>query len=169
MDKSPLRELVIRELDGEQEARDCAQLMATSEPWMTLRRTHEQAVGLLTSPTREVYVGVLGGEVVGFAVLVMRGILVGFVQTLAVKPAWRGKGIGTTLMRHAEERIFRDTPNVFLCVSSFNDRAQRFYERLGYECAGDLKDLIVPGHSEILMRKTIGPLTEFKKTARADL
>jgi len=66
-------------------------------------------------------------------------------------------------MRFVEQRILRDTPNVFLCVSSFNDGAQRFYGRLGYEVVGELRDLIVPGHAEILMRKTTGPYTEFRK------
>jgi hypothetical protein len=28
---------------------------------------------------------------------------------------------------------------------------------------GELKDYIVPGHSEILLRKTIAPLAQFKK------
>jgi ribosomal protein S18 acetylase RimI-like enzyme len=62
-------------------------------------------------------------------------------------------------MAFAEERIFQEVPNVFLCVSSFNQEAQRFYARLGYEQVGELKDYVVRGHSEFLMRKTIGPLT----------
>jgi ribosomal protein S18 acetylase RimI-like enzyme len=65
------------------------------------------------------------------------------------------------MMRFAEERIFRQSPNVFLCVSSFNRRAQKFYERLGYACVGELTDFLVPGHSEILLRKTRGPLLAF--------
>jgi len=36
------------------------------------------------------------------------------------------------------------------------------YERLGYEVVGELKDYIVPGHSEMLLRKTIGPLVELR-------
>jgi ribosomal-protein-alanine N-acetyltransferase len=66
-------------------------------------------------------------------------------------------------MAFAEERIFSETPNVFICVSSFNKFTQRFYERLGYEVVGELKDYIISGHSEILLRKTIAPFTEFKK------
>ena len=66
-------------------------------------------------------------------------------------------------MAFAEKRIFSETPNVFVCVSSFNKGAQRFYERLGYEVIGELRDYIISGHSEILLRKTIAPLTDFKK------
>jgi ribosomal protein S18 acetylase RimI-like enzyme len=65
-------------------------------------------------------------------------------------------------MAFAERRILAETPNVFICVSSFNDGARRLYERLGYEVVGELKDYIVAGHSEILLRKTIGPLTGFR-------
>jgi [ribosomal protein S18]-alanine N-acetyltransferase len=48
-----------------------------------------------------------------------------------------------------------------MCVSSFNRDARRLYERLGYRVVGELTDYIVEGHSEILLRKTVGPLTTF--------
>jgi ribosomal protein S18 acetylase RimI-like enzyme len=67
------------------------------------------------------------------------------------------------LIRFAENRILGETPNVFLCVSSFNPMALRLYKRLGYEAIGELTNFIVPDHSEILLRKTIGPLVEFVK------
>ena len=70
----------------------------------------------------------------------------------------RGQGLGTRLVEFAEKRIFRDTPNVFLCVSSFNPRARALYERLGYERIGELKNYLIDGASELLMRKTIGPI-----------
>lgn len=65
----------------------------------------------------------------------------------------------------AEERIFRQSPNVFLCVSSFNERAQRFYGRLGYERVGELPDFLTVGHAEIILRKTRGAWLEFKPVA----
>lgn len=72
-------------------------------------------------------------------------------------------GFGRKLLEFAEERILSDTPNVFICVSSFNEYAQRAYRRLGYEVVGELQDYIVSGHPEILLRKTIAPLNEFTK------
>ncbi|MFN2443136.1 MAG: GNAT family N-acetyltransferase, partial [Thermoanaerobaculia bacterium] len=57
---------------------------------------------------------------------------------------------------------FAVAPNVFLFVSSFNDGARRLYERLGYRVVGEVPDYLIPGASEILMRKTIGPLSEFR-------
>ena len=160
---TPPETLEIRELRGEEEARRCAELMTSCEPWITLQRTYEDALALLTDPSREICVGLVDLEIVGFAILIVKGILVGFVQTLAVAPAWRGRGIGAALMGHAENRILRDSPNVFLCVSSFNERAQGFYEHLGYRAVGELSDFIVRGHSEILMRKTTAPWSEFDR------
>lgn len=60
--------------------------------------------------------------------------------------------------------ILRESPNVFMCVSSFNQDARRLYQRLGYQVVGELTDYIVRGHSEILLRKTVGPVATFIRT-----
>ena len=156
----------IEKIQNQKEAEECARFMINSEPWITLRRTYEQALKMLSDSSREVYLGLVKDQIVGFIILIMRGALVGYLQTVAVKPEWRNKGIGKKLMKFAEHRIFSQTSNIFLCVSSFNRDAQRLYERLGYEVVGELKDYIVPGHSEILLRKTIVPPAEFKKDTK---
>lgn len=155
-------DIAIRKLEHDHEAHECARLMVNSEPWITLRRTYDDSVKMLKAPSREVYVALMEEKVVGFIVLVMEGIFRGYIQTVGVQPEHRNRGIGSRLVKFAEERIFRETPNVFLCVSSFNEKAQALYKRLGYQVVGELKDFIVQGHSEILLRKTIAPLTEFK-------
>jgi [ribosomal protein S18]-alanine N-acetyltransferase len=154
--------LGIRRLGGRDEAEACARMMAASEPWITLRRDAGAALAILTDPGRETYVAFLEDEFVGFIILVMHGAFVGYIQSVCVAPGRRGLGLGHRLMAFAEERIFRETPNVFLNVASFNPQAQRLYERLGYEVVGELRDYIVPGHSEILMRKSTGSLAEFR-------
>jgi RimJ/RimL family protein N-acetyltransferase len=68
-------------------------------------------------------------------------------------------------LRWAEERIFRDSPNVFICVSSFNPGARRLYERLGFALVGTLRELLVAGHDELLLRKTKGTWEAFRKTS----
>ncbi len=153
----------IRPLTSDAEAQACARMMAGSEPWITLGRGYEESLALLQDPTREVYGAFEEGRVRGFVILNMSGAFVGYIQTICVGAEDRSRGIGSLLMRFAEERIFRDSPNVFLCVSSFNPRAKALYERLGYEMVGELKDYIVKGHSEYLLRKTIGPIQEFRK------
>lgn len=149
--------LEFRELTGIAEARHCAAMMASSEPWITIGRDDDACLDLVTNPDREVYVAA-GGEVRGFIILNMRGAFTGYIQTICVAADARSTGLGSRLISFAEERIFRETPNVFLCVSSFNGRARALYERLGYELVGELKDYLIAGASELLMRKTRGPL-----------
>jgi ribosomal-protein-alanine N-acetyltransferase len=141
---------------------DCARLMAGSEPWITLRRSFDAAMAVLQDPGKEVYAVLNGQSVSAFIILDMRGPLSGYIQTIGVQPDQRGCGLGTTLIRWAEERIARDSPNVFLCVSSFNVSARRLYERLGYQVVGNLADFIVRGHDELLLRKTCAPWSEFR-------
>jgi ribosomal protein S18 acetylase RimI-like enzyme len=157
-----MTDLVIRPLARRADAEACAHMMAGSEPWITLGRGYDASLALLESPDRECHVALADGAVVGFLILNMHGAFVGYVQTVCVAAEARGRGIGTELVRFAEQRIFRESPNVFLCVSSFNPDARRLYERLGYMLVGELTDYIVRGHAELLYRKTIGPVGGFQ-------
>ena len=121
------------------------------------------SAAILEDRSKERYVGREGNEVAGFLILNMAGAFVGYIQTVCVAAEKRGRGIGERLVKFAEERIFRDSPNVFLCVPSFNSGARRLYERLGYKVVGELSDYIVAGYGEILMRKTLGPVSGFQK------
>lgn len=143
----------------------CATLMSTSEPWTRIGRTWEESLQLVTDPSKEAWVAHDGGRFLGFILLVLRGAFVGYIQIIAVAPEARSTGVGSKLIDFAERRIFPQFPNVFLCVSSFNPRARSLYERHGYELVGELKDYLVLGASEFLMRKTIGPLIPWRSEA----
>ena len=136
---------------------ECARMMATSEPWITLRRTVDALVPVLADPDKELSVVRDESGIAGFALLDLRGLLNGYVQTLCVRADRRGTGLGAALLTAAELRIFEQSPNVFLCVSSFNARAQKFYAKMGYERIGAMRDLLIAGADEILLRKTIRP------------
>ena len=97
-------------------------MMSSTDPWLTLGRDFEACLAIVKNAEREVYVADDG-----------RGAFVGYIQTICVAPDARSKGLGIKLVEFAEERIFRETKNVFLCVSSLNP-------------------------SEFLMRKTRGPI-----------
>lgn len=158
--------LGISRLAATSDAELCARLMASSEPWLTLGRTYEASLRIVEDPSREVYVARDEGGLAGFLILCMTGAFVGYIQTVAVQPDRRGRGIGSRLLEFAEQRILRESPNVFMCVSSFNRDARRLYQRLGYKVVGELTDYIIAGHSEILLRKTRGPLAGFASTAQ---
>lgn len=163
MDEVSGVDIEVRRLKGMNESEACARMMAESEPWITLERGYDDSLEIIADPSREVYLAAIGDEIAGFVVLEMSGAFVGYVKSICVSPSWRGKGVGGRLMAFAEERIFSEAPNVFLCVSDFNEGARRFYKRLGYQVVGELRDYIVPGRSEMLMRKSIAPLARFPK------
>ena len=154
-------EVEIRRMGSADQARLCDRMMAASEPWITLKRGYAESLAIVEDSSREVHVAREEGEIRGFLVLNMSGAFAGYIQTVCVAPEARSRGIGSRLMQFAEERIFRESPNVFLCVSSFNPRARALYERRGYVRVGELKDYLVPGHSEEIFRKTTGSLREF--------
>ena len=149
---------MIEPLQNDDDARACAAMMCSTDPWLTLRRSFNECLRTITDPIGETYVARQDGAVRGFIIVVMRGAFVGYIRSICVAADARGSGVGSGLMAFAEERVFRELKNVFLCVSSFNPRARALYERLGYEAVGELKDYVIAGASEIIMRKSIGPL-----------
>jgi len=140
-------------------------MMAASDPWIALGRDYQASLRIIEDPSREVYIAEDDAGLAGFLVLCMVGAFVGYIQTVFAAPDRRGKGIGSQLVAFAEDRIFSESPNAFLCVSSFNPDARRLYERLGYEYVGELTDYLVSGHSELLFRKTRGPWSDFQAPA----
>lgn len=139
----------------------CARMMSASDPWITLGRDFARCLTAVSNPGRELYVARTGTDVAGFILLNMHGPFHGYIQTVCVADSARGHGIGSRLVEYAEARIGRLSPNVFLCVSSFNPGAKRLYERLGYEFVGTLTNYLVEGHDELLYRKTVGTWSTF--------
>ena len=152
----------IRRLQKPDEANICARVMSESEPWATLNRGYDESLAIFNDHSKEAYIARDEDTITGFLVLQMQGAFIGYIQSVGVLTEWRRRGIGSQLLQYAENWIFRDTPNVFICVSSFNPRTLKLYQKHGYNVIGELKDYIVSGHSEILLRKTRGPLSEYK-------
>jgi [ribosomal protein S18]-alanine N-acetyltransferase len=139
-----------------------AKLMASNDPWVTLGRTYEKCLSVIRNPLAEVYVAKVDDVVMGLAVIQLKGALVGYIQTLLIVEQYRGHTLGNQMITFLENRIYEVSPNVFMCVSDFNTDAQRLYKRMGYEVIGEIKNYIADGYSEILLRKTIGALNDFK-------
>ena len=99
----------VRPLSAE-EVSECAQLMVSSEPLLTLHLPIESALGVLSDEMREVYAIHDTKGVNGFVVLDMRGLVRGYIQILCVRPDCRGQGHGSLLIEWAEKRIFRESP-----------------------------------------------------------
>lgn len=133
----------------------CAQLMATNEPWLTLRIGVEQTRASVARQGMELFLARNGMDRLGFVLVDPSGLAgAPYVKAIAVAPAARRKGIASLLLRFAEEH-FAARRHLFLCVSDFNVRAQQLYRQTGYELIAELKDHIVEGHSELLLHKRI--------------
>lgn len=82
-----------------------------------------------------------------------------YLQILAVLPTLQGKGAGAMILKWYEQTAMAARMrNVWLCVSSFNVDAQRFYQRFGYTLVGHIHDLMRDGDDELLMRKNLAGL-----------
>jgi ribosomal protein S18 acetylase RimI-like enzyme len=77
-------------------------------------------------------------------------------------------GIGNQLMDFVEKRIFEVSPNAFICVSDFNENARKLYENRGYQVLGKLENYLEKGFTELLLRKTIGSINDFRAKKRTN-
>ncbi len=78
-----------------------------------------------------------------------------FVDLLIVPEELRGLGIGTSLLRKAEEiAMTRDCLGLWLQSATF--QARGFYEKLGYRAFGAIPDF-PPGHDCLFYSKRIKP------------
>jgi len=133
----------------------CTNLMASTEPWLTLRPGPQACEAVFHRAGCELFLARQGGTNLGFILLQSSGLAGSpYVGAIAVTAEARGRGVGSQLLAFAEQH-YSTARNIFLCVSEFNSRAIALYKRIGYEQAGLLKDYIVEGHDELIMRKRL--------------
>ena len=98
--------------------------------------------GMLEDNRITVFKAVLGGKICGFLFLEviyrqskgMQFSKIGSILNLGVDEACRNKGIGTALLREAENYVRQQGGEALdLSVFMFNARAIKLYERLGYK------------------------------------
>ena len=76
-----------------------------------------------------------------------------FTELLFVPESLRGRGIGRFLIKQAEqEALSRGCHSAWL--DTFEFQARGFYERMGYECFGELMDYPV-GFARFFMKKKL--------------
>jgi [ribosomal protein S18]-alanine N-acetyltransferase len=143
-------------LAADQEKDLAAHLLATSEPWITLQISEDQCKKNCYDPEYLLYVAYENENPAGIILLDPKGVAGSpYIKSIAVFPEFRGRGIGTRLLMFAEHFFRNDSKHLFICVSSFNQRARHLYEKFGFETVGELKDYVIKGASEILMHKGI--------------
>ncbi|MCI0523138.1 MAG: GNAT family N-acetyltransferase [Bacteroidales bacterium] len=148
---------MFRITDDSDDFKVCALMMSATDPWITLGMDYEICLTAFEGSFREVHIVSDNGEIAGFAILQLSGSFSGYIQTICVSEGYRGKGVGTALLSYCEERILKISPNIFICVSSFNTRARKLYESFGFRLVGKLDNFLKEGFSELLLRKSVGP------------
>ena len=105
--------------------------LSFDQPW-----TREMILSEMREPLSHFFVAVLGGAVIGYY---------GFIHILdelhilnvAVSPDFRGRGVGTLLMKDLTERAYSLSARaVTLEVRQSNVAAIRLYERVGFVLSG---------------------------------
>jgi len=137
-----------------------ARLMSASDPWITLGRAYDACLAACTAPADVLEIAVLDGRRCGFVLVRPRGVAgAPYIVSIAVDEAFRGHGVGATLLAHIEAAYRGSSAHLFLCVSSFNNRARAFYDRHGFEEVGRFRDFIIPGADEVLLHKRLDAVT----------
>ncbi len=78
-----------------------------------------------------------------------------YVELLFVPPALRGQGVGTDLIRQAEQ-VARERNCLGIWLDTFSFQAPGFYEKLGFHQFGTI-DAYPPGHNRFFFQKRLQP------------
>jgi ribosomal protein S18 acetylase RimI-like enzyme len=140
----------------------CAAMMMQNDPWIRLGMDYAHCLKAFDGDFKEIFVLKKGDAIIGFVVMQIQGTFKGYIQTICIDAANRGGGLGTKLLQFCEDRILQYSPNIFICVSSFNKGAIQLYYKLGYQLVGELKDFVKKGSMELLLRKTVGGLADYR-------
>jgi ribosomal-protein-alanine N-acetyltransferase len=139
----------------------CALMMSGSDPWITLDMDYHHCLKAFEGICKEIYVVEVENEIAGFVILQICGSFKGYIQTICISEPFRGKGIGKKLLLFCEERILKISPNIFICVSSFNKGAIKLYYEFGFKLVGELDNFVKEGFTELLLRKSFGQTVDY--------
>jgi ribosomal-protein-alanine N-acetyltransferase len=135
----------------------CAKMMSVTDPWITLQMDYGQCLMAFEGGYKEIYIIEYENNIAGFVILQLAGTFSGYIQTICIDEAFRGKGLGKILLHYCEKRVLKFSPNLFICVSSFNRGAIKLYYEFGFKLVGELDNFVKEGFTELLLRKTVGP------------
>jgi [ribosomal protein S18]-alanine N-acetyltransferase len=144
------------------ELKVCAGMMSATDPWITLGMNYDECLIAFKGDYKEIYIIKEGNNIAGFVILQVCGTFSGYIQTICISEQYRGRGFGTKLLEFCEKRTLRFSPNLFICVSSFNKAAAKLYYKFGFQLVGELDNFVKEGFTELLMRKTVGPRVGYK-------
>lgn len=149
--------IIIRQTADPKDFAVCARMMSETDPWITLQMNYAQCLKAFEGSYKEIYIIDVEKVIAGFVILQTCGTFSGYIQTICIGEDYRGKGFGRRLLAFCEERILKFSPNVFICVSSFNKGAIKLYYDFGFKLIGEMDNFVQEGFTELLLRKSVGP------------
>jgi ribosomal protein S18 acetylase RimI-like enzyme len=153
---------LIRQTTDSKDFEFCAQMMSATDPWITLQMDYGLCLKAFEGEYKEIYIIEYENNIAGFVILQTAGTFSGYIQTICIGEAFRGKGLGKILLRYCEVRVLKFSPNLFICVSSFNKGAIKLYYEFGFKLVGELDNFVRAGFTELLLRKTVGPRVGYR-------
>jgi [ribosomal protein S18]-alanine N-acetyltransferase len=136
---------------------DLPQVMLIELSTFTMPWTESTFRGLLRRRDSDLFVADIKGEIAGYAVF-WAVIDQGELGNVAVDESFRGKGIGSKLIKAVLDRATeRGVQEVFLEVRKSNVRAQDLYKTFGFSEVGRRKNYYLePLEDALVMKKVIG-------------
>lgn len=132
--------------------------LAAITPWSVIGYPAEQLSAWLreADPALKKFEVVAGKKLAGVIVIQAPFLHGPYLKLIGVLPEFQRRGIGESLLRWMENEARKaEARQLWLCVSTFNTRAQVFYERMGFEAVGVLDKLVSGATDELFMRKRL--------------
>jgi len=138
-------------------ARDLSAVLAVIDPWARLSFSAARLEALLAAPGEggRAFEIRSGGRSAGAVVIRYPWLLGPYLNFLGLVPDHQRRGIGELVLGWMEREVRGRDRNLWLCVTSFNTAALRFYERQGFRQAAVLDGLVIDSADEVLMRKRL--------------
>jgi ribosomal protein S18 acetylase RimI-like enzyme len=138
----------------------CARIMVENPLWIRYGIQYESALARLSTGMQnkaDIIVAEETAEILGFIWFIPRGAFQrsGYILLIGVAVTQQGKKVGSALMDFAEASMSHTAADVILLVSGFNESAQRFYKKRGYEMIGILPNYVKFGIDEHIYRKIL--------------
>lgn len=100
------------------------------------------------------------GQILGFAYYAPAAMTdrTWYLYWIAVRKSEQARGVGGTLLRHAEAEIARERGRIFLIETSslpHYELTRRFYQKHGYEQGAVLRDFYADGDDMVVFRKRL--------------
>jgi len=150
--------LVLRPMTAEN-AKKLARTLSAMPPWSVIGYPADRLADWLQGeqPALKKFEVLARDELAGVIVIQDPFLHGPYLKLIAILPEFQGRSFGLRLLRWMESEARRsEARQLWLCVSTFNTRAQAFYERYGFQAVAMLDKLASDGSDELLMRKRLG-------------